>query len=75
MVLDAFDPGPLDDFPYFPRRADGSPLWSDTAGADGIPVDGVTPMPRGVRWQDGRLIDLTPTGPDGSPISPPVRVP
>ena len=75
MILDAFDPGPLGDFPNFPRLADGSPAWSDTAAADGIPVDGVTPMPRGLRAQAGRLLDLTPRTPDGSPITPPTRLP
>lgn len=26
MILDAFDPGPLGDFPSFPRSPDGTPL-------------------------------------------------
>ena len=74
MAVDALDPGPLGDYPYFPRKADGSPAWSDTAATDGFRVDGVTPMPRGLRSQDGLLIDVTPTGPDG-PITPPTRLP
>jgi hypothetical protein len=75
MILDAFDPGPLGDFPHFPRLADGSPAWSDTAATDGLPVDGVTPMPRGLRPQDGRLLDVTPRNADGSPLNPPTRLP
>jgi len=79
MALDAFDPGPLGDYPNFPRLADGSPAWSDVPSSDGIPVAGLdgltTPMPRGMRVQDGRLVDVTPTGADGSPIEPPTLVP
>lgn len=75
MVLDAFDPGPLGDYPNFPRNPDVTPLWSDTAATDGVPVDGVTPMPRGLRPQDGRLLDLTPRNPDGTPLDPPTRLP
>lgn len=75
MILDAFDPGPLLDYPNFPRNPDGSPCWSDSAATDGVPVDGVTPMPRGLRAQAGKLVDLTPRSPDGSPLSPPTRLP
>jgi len=75
VVKDAFDPGELGDYPWFPRNPDGSPCWSESAVFDGVPVNGVTPMPRGRRWQAGTLIDVTPTSPDGSPIVPPVRVP
>jgi len=79
MVKDAFDPGPLGDFPNFPRLADGSPAWSDVPSSDGILVAGLagltTPMPRGLRVQDGRLVDVTPTGADGSPIAPPTLAP
>ena len=75
MVFDAFDPGPLGDFPYFPRNPDGTPLWSDTAAADGRPVDGVSPMPRGLRTQSGKIVDLTPRSPDGTPLDPPTRLP
>ena len=75
MVLDAHDPGPLGDFPAFPRNPDGAPLWSDTPSSDGIPVDGVTPMPRGLRPQSGRLVDVTPRNADGSPLNPPTQMP
>jgi len=79
MALDAFDPGPLGDYPNFPRLADGSPAWSDAPSSDGIPLAGLdgltTPMPRGLRVQDRRLVDVTPTGADGSPIAPPTRLP
>ena len=75
MAVDALDPGPLGDYPYFPRKADGSPAWSDTAATDGVRMDGVTPMPRGLRSQDGTIIDLTPTNPDGSILTPPTRLP
>ena len=74
MAVDALDPGPNGDYPYFPR-VDGAPLWSDTAATDGIPVSGVTPMPRGLRSQSGTTIDLTPSNTDGTPISPPTRLP
>lgn len=75
MVKDAFDPGELGDFPNFPRLADGSPAWSDTPSSDDIPVDGVTPMPRGLRPQSGRLVDMTPRNADGSPLEVPIRLP
>lgn len=75
MAQDALDPGPNGDYPYFPRNAQGIPLWSDDAGADGVPVDGVTPMPRGLRWQDGQRIDLTPRDSNGVAITPPTRLP
>jgi hypothetical protein len=72
MAVDAFDPGPNGDYPNFPRNAAGEPLWSDTPEADGVPVGGVTPMPRGLRSQEGMLIDITPRGPGGVVIDPPV---
>jgi hypothetical protein len=75
MAGDAFEPGPDGSYPFFPRRADGSPLWSDSAETDGKQVDGVTPMPRGLRYmtRDGARItvDVTPRNPDGSAINPP----
>ena len=79
MAVDALDPGPNNDYPHFPRRTDGSPAWSDSPATDGVPVvgpDGIAraPMPRGVRRQDGVLIDVTPTGPGGAPINPPTRL-
>lgn len=66
MATDALDPGPNGDYPYLPRKADGS-LDTDR-------------MPTGLRHQrtpDGRvvLIDVEPTGPDGrrpSEIAPEV---
>ncbi len=82
MAVDAFDPGPNGDYPHFPRRLDGSPAWSDTPETDGIAVPGrgpggrVTPMPRGIRYQLIRgeriMLNVTPTGPGGVPIDPPV---
>lgn len=75
MAVDALDPGPEGDYPYFPRRADGTPSWSDTAATDGIGVNGVAPMPRGLRAQSGTTIDVTPTNTDGTPIAPPIRLP
>ena len=74
MAHDALDPGPLADYPYFPRVG-GTPLWSDTAATDGIPISGVTPMPRGLRAQSGTTIDLTPRNPDGTPLTPPTPLP
>lgn len=82
MAHDAFEPGPGNTYPAFPRLADGSPAWSDTPETDGVPVPGrgpggyVTPMPRGIRYQLERgeriAIDVTPRGPGGVPIDPPV---
>jgi len=62
VTRDAFDPGPLGNFPYWPRLADGTPDPSR--------------MPTGKHWQrtpDGRrvLVDVTPRHPDGTPITPP----
>ena len=59
MILDATDPGPLGDYPNFPRNPDGSPCWVDTAAPDAT----VTPMPRG------------PRNADGTPLNPPTRLP
>ncbi len=75
MAVDALDPGPNGDYPYFPRDAAGNPLWSDSDGTDGVRVNGVTPMPSGLRWQDSVRIDVTPRNPDGTRIVPPVWVP
>jgi len=77
MVLDIFDPGPLGDYPNFPRLADGTPAWSDTPDADGKRVAGATgvPVPRGIRPQAGVWLDLTPYNPDGTPLIPPTRLP
>ena len=75
MAVDAYDPGPNETYPYFPRNAAGEPLWSDTQETDKIAVDGVTPMPRGWRQDSGYLTDLTPRKPDGTPIVPPVIPP
>ncbi len=61
MARDAFDPGPNGDYPYWPRKADGTP------DADR--------MPTGEHMQDGVLIDLTPRKPDGTPITPPTLPP
>ncbi len=75
MAGDALEAGPSDTYPYFPRRNDGSPLWSETALTDGIQVDGVTPMPRGLRTirRDFKrfVVDVTPRGAGGVPINPP----
>jgi hypothetical protein len=73
MAVDALDPGPDGDYPYFPRDADGRPAWSDTS------MGTETVMPRGVQRMRhaGRLAvtDLTPRHLDGTPIDPPVIPP
>lgn len=79
MAVDALDPGPNGDYPYFPRDALGRPVWSDTPDPLRV-VNGGAPMPRGIRRQrsvdDGlALIDVTPMGTDGLPIDPPVISP
>ncbi len=71
MAVDAYDPGPNGDYPYFPRDAQGRPLWSDSQHTDKVAVDGVAPMPRGWRQEHGRPVDVTPRRPDGTPINPP----
>lgn len=79
MARDAFEPGEDGSYPAFPRLADGSPAWSDSAATDGIPVDGVTPMPRGLRTTlyEGKrvVIDVTPRGPGGVLLDPPTLPP
>lgn len=75
MAVDALEPGPNNTYPHFPRRLDGTPLWSDTAATDGIQVDGRTPMPRGIRSQDGVPIDMTPRTSNGTAINPPTLLP
>lgn len=47
MTVDALDNGGDDSFPHLPRDADG---FLDTER-----------MPVGQRWQNGRLIDVTPS--------------
>lgn len=79
MAVDALDPGPDGDYPYFPRDAEGIPVWLDTAGES---MSSGTAMPRGIQRMrnpadPGRLVvvDITPRMPDGSPINPPVIPP
>lgn len=73
MAVDAYDPGPDNTYPYFPRDASGAPAWSDSQGTDKLPADnGVARMPRGWRTEGGRRVDVTPRKPDGTPINPPV---
>lgn len=85
MPVDICDPGPLGNWPYFPRKADGSPAWSDSAATDGKGVPGLNGrevglQPRGVRKmrhpRTGAIIayDVTPTW-NGAPISPPTLAP
>jgi len=59
MARDALEPGPGNTYPAFPRDSLGRPLWSDSAATDGVPVNGITPMPRGIRTQGGAPIDVT----------------
>ncbi len=80
MARDAFEPGPNGDYPAWPRDTLGRPLWSDSADTDGVAVDGVAPMPRGIRYQrNGRgqrvTFDVTPRGPGGLAIDPPTLAP
>lgn len=62
MAVDALDPGPNGDYPYWPRLPDGSP--------------DPTRMPTGKRWQRDRsgnlhLIDITTRDAEGTEIIPP----
>ncbi len=72
MAVDALDPGPDGTYPYWPRDAAGRPLTSHSTAQE---EDAGTYMPTGLHRQDGRLLDLTPTGPDGQPITPPTIPP
>ena len=66
MARDALDPGPDGDYPYWPRRPDGSP------DPERMPTD-----PHWQRTPTGELVlvDLTPRHRDGAPITPPNRPP
>lgn len=80
MAGDALEPGPLGNYPYFPRTSEGVPLWSVYPETDNKAVNGRTPMPRGIRpMRDPRgrtiFIDVTPRGPGGVPIDPPIIAP
>lgn len=79
MAVDALDPGPNGDYPYFPRDVKGRPVWSDSPSGN---PEGGTVMPRGIQQMrdpaDPRrltLVDLTPRLPDGTPVNPPVIPP
>jgi hypothetical protein len=61
MTNDALDPGPLGNYPHWPRRPDGS---LDPAR---MPT-GITRVRRGGKVY---VIDQTPRTPTGEPIEPP----
>ena len=61
MAVDALDPGPDGSYPYIPRNADGT---LDTKR-----------MPIGLQMQDGVLIDVEPTLPDGRRVTAVVPAP
>jgi hypothetical protein len=84
MANDALAPGPLNNYPWFPRDSQGHPFWSDSELTDKVTVDehGVdvkrAPMPRGYRMTRDPAtggwvkVDVTPrSGPTGTPINPP----
>lgn len=78
MTTDALDPGSDGDYPYFPRDAQGRPIWSESAADN---PEG-TYMPRGNQRMRGPgttgrliLVDLTPRLPDGTEITPPIVPP
>ncbi len=79
MPVDAYDPGPLGNYPYWPRDAAGKPINTQ---AHAEAADSGTYMPHGKevsadRDRDGNplLLDLTPRKPDGTPIVPPTIPP
>jgi hypothetical protein len=75
VAVDVLEPGPDGDYPAFPRNAQGTPLWSDDAPHDGVPVDGVMPVPRGWRVRDGVWTNVDPRLSEGTPVEPPPRTP
>jgi hypothetical protein len=83
MAHDALDPGADGTYPYFPRDANGAPLWSDEPETDGtgVIVNGVlrVRMPRGTRHtlRGGQrlVVDMTPRQTDGSPPTPLILAP
>jgi hypothetical protein len=68
MTRDALDPGPEGNYPYWPRRPDGTPAGKGLAATTPEEEAAEERMPTGVHRQDGHLVDLTPRFPDGSPI-------
>ena len=85
MTRDALAPGPLNNFPAFPRTSTGEPAWSDRPEDDNTGVLGPdgqirARMPRGVRHiirrsafgeRERIAVDVTPRHPNGTPIVPP----
>ena len=74
MAVDAYDPGPDNTYPYWPRDAAGKPL---TTQAEAEAAGSGTFVPTSVevsaeRDRDGyrKRHDLTPRKPNGEPISP-----
>ncbi|MDP9358983.1 MAG: hypothetical protein M3R02_27630 [Chloroflexota bacterium] len=79
MPVDAYDPGPLNNYPYWPRDAAGKPL---NTPADAEAAGSGTYMPHGKELSDDhdrdgyrKVHDLTPRKPDGTPIEPPTIPP
>jgi hypothetical protein len=79
MAVDALDPGPNGDYPYWPRDDQGRPLNTEAAAKA---VDSGTYMPHGNELSARRdragyrqVHDLTPHKPDGTPIAPPTIPP
>jgi hypothetical protein len=75
VPVDAYDPGPNGDYPYWPRDAEGKPINTQ---ADAEAADSGTYLPHGtersaLRDRDGyrKVYDLTPRTPTGEPIVPP----
>ncbi len=67
MAHDAFDPGPLGNYPYWPRKADGTPDPERMPSGITTQIDPIT----GKRV----YIDLTPCTPAGVLIVPPTIPP
>ena len=79
MVVDAYDPGPNGDYPWWPRDAEGRPLNTHAAAEA---AGSGTYMPHGVERSGGRDLDgnlkvhdLTPRKPDGTAIVSPTIPP
>jgi hypothetical protein len=79
MAVDAYDPGPNGDYPYWPRDAEGRPLNTqpdaEAAGSGTYMPHGKSVSTERDRLGHPKVYDVTPRTPDGTPIDPPTIPP